>query len=62
MFLLFYIPVSLCGILPMKFYIHVFLLIKSMRILLSDHIERTQLRVADKLLSKFCKLMEKYYG
>ena len=61
-FLLYYIPVSLYGILPMKYYIHVFLLIKAIRILLSESIQRKELKVADHLLSKFCKLMEQYYG
>ena len=62
MFLLFYIPATLFGVLPMKYYAHVFLLIKAIRILLSEYIEDSSLVLADQLLMKFSKLMEQYYG
>ena len=61
-FLLYYIPAALHGILPMKYFLHVFLLIKALRILLNESIERNELKLADRLFSKFCKLMETYYG
>jgi len=46
----------------MKYYAHVFLLIKAIRILLSEDIEDRSLVLADQLLMKFSKLMEQYYG
>lgn len=61
-FLLFYIPATLYDVLHMKYYAHVFLLIKAIRILLSEYIEHKNLALADQLLTKFCKLMEQYYG
>jgi len=61
-FLLYYIPVALHGILPMKYFLHVFLLIKALRIVLSETIEKNKLKLADRLFSKFCSLMEIYYG
>ena len=62
LFLLFYVPATLYGVLPMKYYAHVFLLIKAMRILLNEYIDHRSLALADQLLAKFCKLMEQYYG
>ena len=62
LFLLFYIPAALFGVLPMKYYAHVFLLIKAVRILLNECIEDRSLVLADQLLTKFSKLMEQYYG
>ena len=62
LFLLFYVPAALYGVLPMKYYAHVFLLIKAMRILLNEYIDHRSLALADQLLAKFCKLMEQYYG
>jgi len=61
-FLVFYIPVVLFNILPMKYYVHVFLLIKAIRILLGECIEMSELKLAEQLLLKFCYLMEQYYG
>ena len=50
------------GILPEKYYIHVFLLIKSIRILLADQITEVGVKLAEKLLKMFCRLFENYYG
>jgi len=61
-FLVFYIPVVLFNILPMKYYVHVFLLVKAIRILLGECIEMNQVKLAEQLLLKFCYLMEQYYG
>lgn len=60
--MLFVVPVVLNGILPDKYYIHAFLLIKSLRILLSSCITDDSLQLAEKLLKRFYKLMEEYYG
>ena len=61
-FLLFYVPVTLHGILSDKYYIHALLLVKSLRILLADSITKEDLKKAHNMLKKFCELMEKYYG
>jgi len=61
-FLLYYIPAGLYGILPDKYYVHVFLLIKSIWILLSHYISEEGLQLAEKLLKKFCFLQEHHYG
>lgn len=61
-FLLFYIPVTLYGILPDKLYIHALILTKAIRLLLSSRISEESLQLAQKLLKKFCKLNEEYYG
>ena len=61
-FLLFYIPAVLPGILPDKFLAHVFLLIKSIRIMLSSEIIEEDLNLCDTLLEKFNILFENYYG
>ena len=61
-FLLFYIPVTLYGVLPDQFYVHALILTKAVRILLSNRISEDSLQLADKLLKKFCKLNEEYYG
>jgi len=58
----FYVPATLHGILGDKYYIHAFLLIKAMRILLADEISQTHLALAEKMIKKFCELMEQYYG
>ena len=52
------------GILLEKYYIHVFLLIKSIRIilLLADQITEVGVKLAEKLLKMFCQLFENYYG
>jgi len=46
----------------MKYYVHVFLLIKATRTLLGECIEISQLKLAEQLLLKFYQLMEQYYG
>ena len=61
-FFVFYIPAALPGILPDKYLVHVFLLIKVMRILLGNQISHDQIILSDKLLHKFCRLFEDYYG
>ena len=58
-FLLFYIPVTLYGILLDKFYVHALILTKAIRILLSNRISESSLQMAEKLLKK---LNEEYYG
>ena len=50
------------SILPDQYYIHVFLLIKSIRILLSCSISEDELQLAETLLKKFCSGMEKLNG
>ena len=47
--MLFYVPAALYGVLPMKYYAHVFLLIKAMRILLNEYIDHRSLALADQL-------------
>ena len=61
-FLLYYIPTTLFGILPNKFYVHAILLTKALRILLADCINDDDLQLAEKLLKQFCVLYEEYYG
>ena len=61
-FLLYLVPATLNNILPDQYYVHVFLLIKAVRILLSDSISEEELKLAEKLLKKFCTLFEDYYG
>ena len=61
-FLMFYIPTGLHGILSDKYYVHAFLLIRSMRILLGSYISDNDLHIAERLLNKFCILYEQYYG
>ena len=61
-FLLLYTPAVLLGILPDKYYLHIFLLIQSIRILLSNTISEERLRLADTFLKQFCELVESYYG
>lgn len=60
--MLYYIPVAMNGLLPDKYYVHVLLLIKSIRLLLADHISEEGLKLAEKLLKKFFHLFENYYG
>ena len=38
------------------------ILVKAVRILLGNKVSEDDIRVAEKLLKKFCKLMEEYYG
>ena len=57
----FYLPVTLHGILTDK-HIHAMILVKAVRILLGNKVSEDDIRVAEKLLKKFCKLMEEYYG
>ena len=61
-FLLYYIPTTLFGILPNKYYLHAILLTKALRILLADSISTDNVQLAQKLLMKFCRLYEDYYG
>lgn len=61
-FLLFYIPVTLYGVLLDKLYVHALILTKAVRILLSNRISEGGLQLAQKLLKKFCKLNKEYYG
>ena len=61
-FLLYIIPVAMNGILPEKYYVHVLLLVKSIRLLLADCVTQVGLKLAEKLLRKFCCLFEDYYG
>lgn len=61
-FLFFYIPVVLPGILPDKFLAHAFLLIKSLRVMLSNEVSKENLSLCDTLLEKFSVLFEDYYG
>ena len=57
-FLLLCIPSVLFRILPDKYYVHTFLLIKSIRILLNNTVSEETLHLAEKLLKRFCELME----
>ena len=59
--LLYYLPI-LKGILPDLYLAHVFLLSKSIRILLSDEILVADIDFAESLLLMFWRLTEKYYG
>ena len=61
-FLFFYVPATLHKILLDKYYVHAFLLVKAIRILLSTSISKERLKLAESLLKQFCKLMEEYYG
>ena len=61
-FLLYYVPVTLCGILPDKYYVHVMLLVKAVRILLATKVCVKLIDVAENVLQRFCKLMEEHYG
>ena len=61
-FLFFYIPVVLFCILKDQYYVHAFLLVKAIRILLSCNITENDLQVAQQLLEKFCSGMEMLYG
>lgn len=61
-FLFYFIPATLSEILPDKFYVHVFLLIKSIRILLANRISDEKLHLAEKLIKRFCQLQEQHYG
>ena len=60
-FLLFYIPVTLYGILLDTLYVYILLLVKTIRLLLGSRMSK-DVETAEKLLKKFCKLMEEYYG
>ena len=61
-FLVYYAPATLHGILPDEYYLHFMLLVKAIRILLCDHIPRAKLVIAERLLKKFYKRQEQYYG
>ena len=60
-FLFFYIPV-MNGILPDQYYVHAFLLVKSLRLLLSCSISEADMQLTETLLHKFCSGMETLYG
>ena len=60
-FLFYFVPATLSEILSDKFYVHVFLLIKSIRILLANHISDKRLHLAEKLLKRFCQLQKQHY-
>ena len=61
-FLLYYIPATLSGILPDKYYAHTLLLVKSMRILLANSITQDDLEVAHEFIELYTILYEEYYG
>ena len=60
--MLYYFPSIMYGILPDKYYVHMLLLSKATRILLDECISEDRLKLAEKLLKKFYKLLEEYYG
>ena len=60
--MLYLVPATMNGILLDQYYVHVFLLIKAVRILLGDCISEAELKLAEKLLKKFHILFEDYYG
>ena len=60
-FLMYYISAGWHGILSDKYYPHAFLLIRSMRILLANHIMDNEVNLAESLLNKFCCLYENNY-
>lgn len=49
-------------VLLYQLYVHAMILTKAVRILLSNRISEGNLQLAEKLLKKFCKLNEEYYG
>ena len=61
-FLLYYIPVTLYGILLDALYVHILLLVKAIRLLLGSKVSNDDVETAEKLLKKFSKLVEEYYG
>ena len=61
-FLFYYGPATLYGILPDQFYVHFMILVKAIGILLAESIVENDLVVAEKLLRKFYKCYEEYYG
>ena len=60
--LLHYTPIALWKILPDKYYVHAIMLTKAIRILLSNSISRDAIKLADKLIKKFCSHYEEFYG
>ena len=62
MFLLYYLPAVLGGILPDKFFAHALLLCKAIRLLTGDAVSHGEIDVAEGLLDLFWRLTEKYYG
>lgn len=61
-FLLYYVPVTLIGILPDQYFCHILLLVKGIRLLLGTNITPSDVEVAEQLLKLFYKLYEEYYG
>lgn len=61
-FLLYYLQVTLYDVLPARFYVHACILSKAIRLLLSENLSDKDLSTADKLLKRYCKLHEEYYG
>ena len=62
MFLLYYLPAVLIGILPDKFILHALILCKAIRLLVGDAVSFADIEIAEQLLFLFWRLMEKYYG
>ena len=61
-FLLYYLPSALHGILPDKYLVHALLLSKALRLLLQSDINHGDLRVAKRCLCLFWKYTELFYG
>ena len=52
-YLLYYIPVTLYGILLDALYVHILLLVKAIRLLLGSRVSKDDVEIAEKLLKKF---------
>ena len=61
-FLLYYLPAVLQGILPEKFFCHALILCKAIRLLTGSSISHAEIDTAEELLKLFWTLTEKYYG
>lgn len=61
-FLLYYLPAVLHGILPDKFLSHALILCKAIRLLAGDAVSYAEVDIAEELLNLFWRLTEKYYG
>lgn len=62
LFLLYYMPFALIGILPDKFLCHALILSKAIRLLVGDAGSHADIEIAEELLRLFWRLTEKYYG
>ena len=62
MFLLYYLPVVVLGILPDKFLSHALILCKAVRLLVGDTVSYSDIEIAEELLCLFWRLTENYYG